>query len=133
MHFKWGILPKKCPKSGHFFPKLGQFFPIFEKGQGIPSPLPIPLVTRLVRSNQAANLNSVKQSFSLAIWKTRHRHLGIQIWTLSFIQYKSPLESKVSSIYFSQESQSFNSLQYVRTAHEMSHDNTLFNFTETNI
>ena len=49
------------------------------------------------------------------------------------MQYKSPLESKISSIYFSQESQSFNSLQYVRTDHEMSHDNTVFNFTETEI
>ena len=27
-------------QSGHFFPKLGHFFPIFEKGQGHPSPLP---------------------------------------------------------------------------------------------
>ena len=124
---------QKMPKIRAFFPQIRAVFSYFWKGQGIPSPLPIPLVTRLVRSNQAANLNSVKQSFSLAIWKTRHRHLGIQIWTLSFIQYKSPLESKVSSIYFSQESQSFNSLQYVRTADEMSHDNTLFDFTETNI
>ena len=26
--------------SGHFFPKLGYFFPIFEKGQGRPPPPP---------------------------------------------------------------------------------------------
>ena len=29
----------RCSKSGHFPPKLGQFFPIFEKGQGdLPPP-----------------------------------------------------------------------------------------------
>ena len=33
----------RWPKSGHFFSKLGHFFPIFEKGQGRPPPL----VTRL--------------------------------------------------------------------------------------
>ena len=32
----------RCPKSGHFPPKLGQFFPIFEKGQGRPLPPPPP-------------------------------------------------------------------------------------------
>ena len=49
-----------------------------------------------------------------AIWKTWHRHLGIgtdigigigigiPIWTLSATQCKSPLESEVSPIYFSQ-------------------------------
>ena len=31
---------------GHICPKLGHFFPIFEKGQGRTPPLP-PLVTRL--------------------------------------------------------------------------------------
>ena len=35
----------RCPKSGHAFSKLGQFFPIFEKEQGR-SPLP-PLLTCL--------------------------------------------------------------------------------------
>ena len=30
----------RCPNSGHFFPNLGQCFPIFEKGQGKPPPLP---------------------------------------------------------------------------------------------
>ena len=34
----------RCQKSGHFFPKLGQFFPTFEKRQGRPPPSP-PLVT----------------------------------------------------------------------------------------
>ena len=29
----------RCPNSGHLFPNLGQFFPIFEKGQGKPPPL----------------------------------------------------------------------------------------------
>ena len=28
----------RWPQSGHFFPKLGLFFPIFEKGQGRPRP-----------------------------------------------------------------------------------------------
>ena len=39
----------RWPQSGHFFPKLGCFFPNFEKGQGRPSPLS-PLVTRLVNT-----------------------------------------------------------------------------------
>ena len=30
----------RWPQSGHFFHKLGHFFPIFEKGQGKPSPFP---------------------------------------------------------------------------------------------
>ena len=31
----------RCPKSGHFFSKLAQFYPIFEKGQGrLPPPPP---------------------------------------------------------------------------------------------
>ena len=48
-----------------------------------------------------------------SIWKTRHRRrigtdigigigIGITIWTLSAIKCKSPLESEVSPIYFSQ-------------------------------
>ena len=28
-------------QSGHFCPKLGNFFPIFEKGQGRPPPVPL--------------------------------------------------------------------------------------------
>ena len=39
-------LTYRCPKSGHFPPKLGQFFPIVEKGQGRPPPPPF-LVTPL--------------------------------------------------------------------------------------
>ena len=36
----------RWPQSGHFFHKLGHFFPIFEKGQGRPpSPTPPPLVS----------------------------------------------------------------------------------------
>ena len=41
----------RCPKSGHFLSKLGQYFTIFEKGQGRPPPLP-PLVTRLIFTPQ---------------------------------------------------------------------------------
>ena len=45
---KYCILNKKFyPQSGHFVSKLGHFFPISEKGQGRPPPLP-PLVTRLL-------------------------------------------------------------------------------------
>ena len=33
----------RWPQSGYFFPKLGHFFPIFEKGRG--RPLPSPLYT----------------------------------------------------------------------------------------
>ena len=70
--------------------------------------------------------------WSRAIWKTRHRHLGVGIqWTLSFIQYKSPLESKISSIYFSQWVQQPTLRSLLMKCHEMSHDNTVFNFTET--
>ena len=29
------------PQSGHFCPKLGSFFPIFEKEQGRPPPVPL--------------------------------------------------------------------------------------------
>ena len=47
--FKMRNLIQDGHNSGiFFFPKLGHFFPIFEKWQGRPSPLP-PLVTRLVR------------------------------------------------------------------------------------
>ena len=41
----------RCPKSGHFLSKLGQYFTFFEKGQGRPPPLP-PLVTRLIFTPQ---------------------------------------------------------------------------------
>ena len=34
------------------FPKLGQFFPNFEKGQGRPTPTLSPLVTRLIDAAQ---------------------------------------------------------------------------------
>ena len=37
---------QRWPQSGHFSSKLGQFFQIFEKGQGRPPPVP-PLDTRL--------------------------------------------------------------------------------------
>ena len=33
-------LAHRWPQSEHFPPKLGHFFPIFEKGQGRPPPLP---------------------------------------------------------------------------------------------
>ena len=33
----------KWPQSGHFFSKLGHFFPIFEKGQGRSPPSPLEL------------------------------------------------------------------------------------------
>ena len=39
----------RWPQSGHFFSKLEQFFPFFEKGQGKPPPHP-PLVTRLQKN-----------------------------------------------------------------------------------
>ena len=68
----------------------------------------------------------------MAIWRTvqLHLHLGIQIWTLPFIQYKSPLESKVSSIYFSQCIQLLTRRSPLMKCH-MSHGNTVFNFVET--
>ena len=43
-------LPIDDHKLGIFSHKLGHFFPIFEKGQGRPPPLP-PLVTRLIKSS----------------------------------------------------------------------------------
>ena len=36
----------RWPQSGHFFSKLGHFFPIFKKGQGRSPPPPSPLYSR---------------------------------------------------------------------------------------
>ena len=49
-------LPIDDHNQGIFFHKLGHFFPIFEKGQGRPPPLP-PLVTRLMVTVFKENLN----------------------------------------------------------------------------
>ena len=48
--FKMRNLTQNGHNQGIFFPKLGYFFPIFEKGQGRPPPLP-PLVTHLISLN----------------------------------------------------------------------------------
>ena len=46
------------------------------------------------------------------------------------MKYKSPLEPKVSSIHFSQCIQRLAIRSRLMKCHEMSHDNTVINFTE---
>ena len=64
-------LTHRWRQPGHFCPKLGHFFPIFEKGQGRPPHSPPPLVTRLINS---VLLKSIKLFFDRALqFVTRNR------------------------------------------------------------